>query len=225
MPSAAIHGDTPDDTSILRRHGSLEIAALRTTVLCELRAAFAQSAVRETHDHQHLDTIVNVIDATLRHELENFIGFHVLLQERLVASAGAIDRVAISDRAALLQVRLALEASPAAGRSQSSQPPGTAASERSKARAAAGVRWSLSAGEAEYEGHEDATTTRRSVASSALALPASAPGSKLCQHAFEALRGTMDLDGSMTEQSRRSHRSRCSSLSSDGSTEPETAED
>ena len=100
MSSASGQSDAVDDVATFRHHGGLEISALCNTILGDLRAVLMKSA-REMHDSQQVDAALSGVESTLRREIESFIAFLVLLLERMAANAGAIDRVAIADRAAL----------------------------------------------------------------------------------------------------------------------------
>ena len=183
-------GSTDDDAEALRRHGSLEVASLRAAVMHEIRRSYdAMLSTREPD--RLLEMLVGVVDSVVGHETEGIVAFHVLLLQRLAKSTStdspSIDRGAINDRAALLQVRLALEQNEAATSAptvaKGARPSVCRGGEQSPKGRPSAVRWSLAGGD-----HNDATP-RRSVPGAGSAQPPS--GSRLCKHALEALRGSV----------------------------------
>ena len=108
-PTSAAHvARVADDIATLQRHGALEIASLRAAVQHEL-----QRACKALHQHsdanEMLDTLMRVVDSVVSNGAQHFISFHILLLQRVATqtvspAATLIDRVAIADRAALLQV-------------------------------------------------------------------------------------------------------------------------
>ena len=164
---------------------------MRAAVMHEIRRSYEALCTQDAGTM--LDTLIGVVDSVVGHEVEGMLAFHVMLCQRLASASSentpaSIDCTAINDRAALLQVRLALEhndTQPAAAR-----PNGRDERPIKRRSASNGVRWSLANG-GEHGEHEENSPSRRS--RSVLGAGGNAPpsGSRLCMHALEALRGSV----------------------------------
>lgn len=169
---------------------------MRAAVLNEIRRSGQSISVQEPG--QMLETIINIVDSIINIEAEGIVAFHLLLLQHGTTGTRSqvlpnVEKAILIDRAALLQVRLALENTddPAPNSSLAVR---TGVRERPsdhpsppKGRASSGVHWSPAGVAGEHE-HSEQAGPRRSVVG-ACAAPPLAGSSKLCLHALEALRG------------------------------------
>jgi hypothetical protein len=209
-PTHSVHGASDDDVTALRRHGSLEVASMRSAVLREIRRSY--ETLRAQEADEMIETLLSVIDSAIGSETVAVVAFQQTMIERLLQATGAsIDWTVLADRAAVLQVRLALEHNDLQPSTLVVPTRQSGRSERpNKGRGPVCVRWSLASGEP-----TDDAAPRRSLGSNQ-----PLAGSRLSMHAIETLRGSVaaiEHEQTPNGSSSQPHRTRTSSLDSDDS--------